>query len=118
VRREIKALKAELERLRGLPDRIGPSYEELKIIERLLEHNHKEEVMWRQRARIQWLAEGDKNTHFLYIRASKRKKRNHIVKLKRADGVMTEDTQELSTMAQDFYKNLYTTEGTIGSLRS
>lgn len=36
VRREIKRLKHELEILRGLPGRAGPSHQEVKIVERLV----------------------------------------------------------------------------------
>jgi hypothetical protein len=54
--------------------------------------------MWRQRSRIQWLTEGDRNTQFFHLRASKRKKRNRISCLRRADGNFTEDQQELSQL--------------------
>ena len=42
VRKEIKNLLAELERLRGDPRRIGPSHAELKINEKLVEFYHRE----------------------------------------------------------------------------
>jgi hypothetical protein len=114
VRRETRDLRNRLEVLRGRPDRLRPSHEELKIVERLMELNHREEVMWRQRARIQWLAEGDRNYRFFHLRASKRKKRNRIAKLRRANGSLSEDVQEMCSMAREFYKNLYSTEGTFG----
>jgi hypothetical protein len=114
VRKETRELKSRLETLRGQPHRLGPSHEELKIVERLLELNHREETMWRQRSRVKWLAEGDRNTHFFHLRASKRKKRNRIERLKRLDGTVTEDSHELSGMARDFYRELYSSEGTTG----
>jgi hypothetical protein len=86
----------------------------VKIVERLMELNHREEVMWRQWSRIQWLAEGDRNTRFFHLRASKRKKRNRINRLKRPDGSFTEDGQEMSSMTREFYNNLYSSEGTTG----
>lgn len=47
-----------------------------------------EEVMWRQRSRVQWLA-GDK-------------KRNRISKLKKPDSLVTEDDKEMANLTRGF----------------
>jgi hypothetical protein len=36
-RKELRALWSELEHMRMLPGRVGPTYEEIKIIERIVE---------------------------------------------------------------------------------
>lgn len=64
VRQELRLLRRCLAELRSVETRVGPSYEELKIEQHMIELSFREEVMWRQRATIQWLAEGDRNTHF------------------------------------------------------
>jgi hypothetical protein len=59
-----------------------------------------------------WLAAGDRNTRFFHLRASKRRKRNRITRLKKLDGQFTEDENELKSIVYQFYENLYTSEGT------
>lgn len=77
-----------------------------------MELNHRVEIVWQQRSRVLWLTSGDKNTNFFHLRASQRKKKNKIVRLKRADGQFTEDEQEMEEMTLVFYQQLYTSEGT------
>ncbi|TYH10965.1 hypothetical protein ES288_A07G220800v1 [Gossypium darwinii] len=45
-----------------------------------------EETYWARRARAQWLKEGDRNTRFFHVRASGRRKKNSIERLKDAHG--------------------------------
>lgn len=52
-----------------------------------------EQIFWRQRSRIAWLKEGDRNKKFFYIRASARKRKNAIKDLVDKKGVWTEDDE-------------------------
>jgi hypothetical protein len=112
VRKEIHLLMSRLAELRDDPHRLGPSHEEIKICDRIVELNHREEVMWRQRSRVQWLREGDNNTKIFHQKASMRKRRNKIEQLSKADGSVTEDVEEMRGMANDFFNSLYEAEGT------
>lgn len=114
VRHEIKALKKELDKLRGDPLRTAPTHAELKINERLIELYHREEIMWRQRARIEWLSSEDKNTKFFHLRASLRRKKNMIRALQNSLGVHVDDPTELRVLANNFYQQLYTSKGVQG----
>ena len=97
--------------MRNMPNRSGPSHAELKIVEKLLELRHREEIMWKQRARIEWLRAGDKYTRFFRLRATRRRRKNMITRLKKPDGQITEDGQEMASLATSFYKTLYASEG-------
>lgn len=111
VQGEIRKLKLELEILRRLPGRLGPSSRELKITEVLIELYHREEILWRQRSRIQWLVGGDKNTKFFHLRATMRRRKNLIKSLQNDNGDIVSNIDELDDMATLFYSNHFSSEG-------
>lgn len=71
IMKEIREVNSELERLQKLPYSPEIKAEETKLkmdLELLLDS---EETLWKQRAKTQWLAEGDQNTRFFHAQASK-----------------------------------------------
>jgi hypothetical protein len=100
--------------LRADPTRTGPTYEEQKIEQRMVELSFREEVMWRQRSRVQWLNEGDKNTRFFHQKASNRKKKNCISRLVRGDGSICDTPHDLEQHTKEFYEDLFSSEEVIG----
>jgi hypothetical protein len=113
VQRKPQKLNRALEERRDDEQRMGPSYEEIKLVEHISEFNHREEIMWKQRSRITWLVEGDKNTKFFHLGASVRRHKNKIKQLKREDRQLTEDEGEFKLIVSNFYENLYTSEVTV-----
>jgi hypothetical protein len=71
----------------------------------------REEVMYRQRSRQEWLKSGDRNTRFFQNRASHRRRKNTVRFLKRDDGSRCDTDVGMREMAQAFYLNLYSSEG-------
>jgi hypothetical protein len=63
--------------------------------------------MARQRSRVEWLREGDRNTSFFHARASARRRTNKIDMLLRADGSKCEVQGEIKGMVQNFYEKLF-----------
>jgi len=63
--------------------------------------------MMKQRSRVQWLAEGDRNTSFFHARARERARTNKIVSLKKVDGSYVSSQSELEALAADFYTRLF-----------
>lgn len=66
--------------------------------------------MARQRSRVDWLKEGDRNTGFFHARASARRRTNRITKLKRDNGTDCEDPVEIKLTIMEFYAKLFSTE--------
>ena len=82
IERKRKELaKAEERAIRG--GDLGPMKTLQEEINLLLD---KEATMWRQRAKILWLKDGDKNTKFFHSKASQRRRRNYIIRLLDAGG--------------------------------
>jgi hypothetical protein len=109
IPRRIEKLRKELEHINLKFSR--HVQEEKRRIEKeldsLLEH---EEVYWRQRSRINWLKEGDRNTKKIHQKATWRARKNKIERLMKPDGSMTEDKEEMEDMATKFFTDLYTAD--------
>lgn len=70
----------------------------------------REEMMWRQRSRVKELKEGDRNTKYFQRKATWRKKKNTITKLRDDLGNWVEDRKGIEDLATRFFKNLYTSD--------
>ncbi|KAH1038066.1 hypothetical protein J1N35_039809 [Gossypium stocksii] len=55
----------------------------------------KDEKYWAQRSGVTWLKEGDRNTRFFHVRATNRKKKNNIARLKDVNGHWRENTTDI-----------------------
>jgi hypothetical protein len=81
-----------------------------KLERRLCELFEREKIMARQRSRVEWLQESDRNTSFFHARASAHRRTNRIRALVREDGSRCEDLHVIKGMAEDFYGYLFTSE--------
>jgi hypothetical protein len=73
----------------------------------------REEIYWKQRSRIEWLKEGDKNTKFFHKKSTWRKRKNNITKLKKDDGTIVDNAEEMGDMATNFFQNLFTADQSV-----
>lgn len=65
----------------------------------------KEDEMWRQRSRINWLQSEDRNMRFFHEKASARFKKNYINGLLDADGRWQEEDDKVEGIAVDYYNS-------------
>ncbi|GMI87830.1 hypothetical protein like AT1G43760 [Hibiscus trionum] len=106
-----KSLIKRLEDLAGL----YPTDETLgEIMEVKLALNleiDKSELYWEQRARANWLRNGDKNTTFFHRHASQRKRLNRISTLVNDHGVHCSSPESLESTAREYFQSLFTSGG-------
>jgi hypothetical protein len=110
VRQEIRKLERQLKTIRLSPWRADGIEAARKVESRLCELFEREEIMARQRSRVIWLREGDRNTAFFHACASTRRRTNRIRALVREDGSRCEDLHEIKGMAETFYGDLFSSE--------
>ncbi|KAA3453866.1 reverse transcriptase [Gossypium australe] len=72
-------------------------------LENVLEH---EDLLWRQKARCDWLQFGDRNTNFFHSRTIKRRKFNRITSLRIDNGDWCSDQETLQNKAVKFFERL------------
>ena len=69
----------------------------------------KEDDMWRQQSRINWLQSGNRNTSFFRAKASARQKKNFIEGILDENEVWQEDEEKVADMMVKYYEELFTT---------
>ncbi|CAL8164027.1 unnamed protein product [Prunus armeniaca] len=69
-----------------------------------------EAMIWKQKSRLQWLREGDRNTKFFHLTAIIRRRRNKIERLKNNEGVWVEEAQYIKGLAMAYFEQLFSQE--------
>nr|XP_040244223.1 uncharacterized protein LOC120963597 [Aegilops tauschii subsp. strangulata] len=107
VRKQISKLERRLLSIRTAPASDASIVEERNLEKNLCELFEREEIMERQRSRIDWLKEGDRNTSFFQARAKARRHTNRIQCLQRDGGSFCETQGDIKGMVQKFYDELF-----------
>jgi hypothetical protein len=83
-------LEQKLENLQGQIIHAGYTtnqHQKENELKRQLDERHKQkEILWRQKSRVQWFNEGEKNTKFFHRSTIHRRLINHITKLDDSQG--------------------------------
>lgn len=95
VRKKLAKFQKELEDERGRSILAGPSRRERRLIHDISELLAREEIMERQRSRIQWSKEGDRNTSFFQAKVRGRAKQNKISSLLMEDSSVATKQKDL-----------------------
>lgn len=64
--------------------------------------------MWRQRARLDWLHDGDNNTKFFHSVASGHKKANCLDRLRENMGRWVEEADQICEVVTNYFTDVFT----------
>lgn len=70
-----------------------------------------EEVYWRNKARVNWLKAGDRNTAFFHAQTIQRRQQNKLMGLEDSLGRWCEGDQAVRGIALDYFQNIFSSEG-------
>ncbi|KAL9679281.1 hypothetical protein QQ045_017139 [Rhodiola kirilowii] len=107
VGQRIKELKQELELIRLCNRDTETIKKEADTIAKIDEWRLREEVLWRQRSRAEWLKEGDRNTSYFHAKASQRKKINTIKRLQIREGEWISDEGMIRDLIREYFTNIF-----------
>ncbi|XP_043717635.1 uncharacterized protein LOC122665544 [Telopea speciosissima] len=106
----IKSIKDELSHIQGLPSSLYSQERESELQKLLDVQLQREEEMWRQKSRLDWIKGGDKNTSFFHVTTLRRRHRNMILKLKAPSGEWSFSPTEVSNILCNHFQDLYSSE--------
>lgn len=87
----------------------GKNHEQVRILKgEVYNLMVKEDAMWHQRLRVDWLKAGDLNTSYFHSRASQRNCKNFISKLICEDGSAIEEEQKIGQELVSYFSVLFT----------
>lgn len=105
-----RELKEKQRKLQGIQNAIS-SVEDVRVEKNLREEIEnlmiKEEIMWAQKARSDWIIQGDRNIKYFQTIVRQRRARNRITMLKKANGNQIKDLNEIEAYLVDHFKNQY-----------
>jgi hypothetical protein len=82
--------------------------EEEQLQVQLEQRRRQEEILWRQKSRVQWLKEGEKNTKFFHRTMIHRRHINRITHLEDEQGQLIRDHERIEEELHRYYQTLLT----------
>lgn len=101
-------------RIDGIQRKLAIKYDggliklERKLRANLDEVLYQEELFWYQKARVDWIRDGDRNTSFFHLSTIIKQWKNKIVALKDDNGDWISHPEHVKNFVVNYFKNLYT----------
>ncbi|KAL6134326.1 hypothetical protein ACLB2K_066558 [Fragaria x ananassa] len=109
-KREIELIRGRLQQHMSLPLSSGNLEEHASLSGKLEGFLEEERLYWKQRSKVTWLTEGDKNTKFFHRFASNRKAKNRLAGLFDETGVWKPALDGMEKVILDYFSFMFRSE--------
>ncbi|KAL5557113.1 hypothetical protein UlMin_039349 [Ulmus minor] len=104
---EIAILQKEIEAKKS-DCLFAPCIREISNMEKQLEELHaRDEIYWKQRSRMEWLAHGDRNSKKFHLKASERKRKNAIKGHFNSSGEWCTSLDDILDISSRYFQNIF-----------
>ncbi|KAH7833675.1 hypothetical protein Vadar_008660 [Vaccinium darrowii] len=106
-RQKIEEIQKEIHQIQNGP--LMQNRDRLQYLKGQLHHEWvKEELFWKQKARINWLQHGDNNTKFFHASVMQRRARNRISGVENLSGEWVRDQDGVRYEFQTYFQSIFT----------
>ncbi|OMO86337.1 reverse transcriptase [Corchorus capsularis] len=115
VRYGIQRKKKELEQAYITAQVTGVSRQLHDCLDEFNDLYDREEIMWRQRSKVSWLREGDRNSRFFHSVVNTRKAKNNIASIQDDGGNWHSEIKTVEKVVVDYFKQIFITSNPLHS---
>jgi hypothetical protein len=110
VKLQLEKSRTRLEELLSM----NADREEIRVVtDQMNELLYREEMMWMQRSRIDWLCEGDRNTKIFHSKAVWRARKNRVKVLVDDNGDAHSDHPMMGKLVNEYFEGLFTADNSL-----
>ena len=108
IEKELKEKQQDLQEIQDNIQTMADVRKERQLREEIEMLMFREEIMWAQKARNEWILKGDRNTKYFQTLVKQRRARSKILHLKLENGEFTEDLEVIENTLVTHFKEQFT----------
>ena len=108
IEKELKEKQQDLQEIQDNIQTTADVRKERQLREEIEMLMFREEIMWAQKARNEWILKGDRNTKYFQTLVKQRRARSKILHLKLENGEFTEDSEVIENTLVTHFKEQFT----------
>ena len=108
IRNTLKKKRKELTEAEKEAMRTGQNFKIQRLKQEITELMDKENRLWFQRSKVLWATQGDRNSKYFHSRATQRRRKNTIQKLRSTNGQWSSSNDEVAEILIGYFQDLYT----------